>query len=348
MVSVFPRRGWNVHEVVDAGHRPIRRNDADRQDRLPRAKELSSAGPARGPARARRVRLQLGRGASQLRSRSFETGWRRTSRSSAAPTRANADLLRKELGLLADAVDWHPERHSLSSGSPSSSATRRPCSPAGRGGSGCSASRPGPRPRPHRLRPNGNASSRTSTLRSPSTRSGSCVRTRRRLPEGIVTEAHRTHPVIGCSEAGTPEPRVSRSRGVRPRARPGASPGAAARSCGARLLGAVRSRSFVANRAEAAGLGPEAVQDLKLAAGEVGANVFRATRTESRACGPGSLTTHWSARCAMAGRGSTTRSRATSSQVAGRRAVGGSRSRGGSAMPLRSGRARPGRASACT
>ena len=40
-----------------------------------------------------------------------------------------------------------------------------------------------------------------STLRSPSTRSGSCVRTQRELPEGIVTEAHRTHPVIGCSEA---------------------------------------------------------------------------------------------------------------------------------------------------
>ena len=94
------------------GHRPIRRNDADRQDRLPPAKELSSA---RAPPEGRLEHdAFVYSSAEEFLAAAVpfvRDGLAANEPVLGAPTRANADLLRKELGILADAVDWHPDRH---------------------------------------------------------------------------------------------------------------------------------------------------------------------------------------------------------------------------------------------
>jgi anti-sigma regulatory factor (Ser/Thr protein kinase) len=260
------------------GQGPVCRTDAGRRDRLPRAKEVSSA---RAPPEGRLEHdAFVYNSAEELLSAAVpfvREGLAANEPVLAAPTSANADLLRKELGVLADAVDWarQPERHKpverlavfvrYSQGMLARGARRirllsEPV---------CLDSPSAPVTTEWKR-----YESYLNVALAPYSIWLLCPYPATELPAGVVADAPRMHPTLRCKER-----RVESAEYVEPEvfARNLDRMPLSAPSEGTEVVFHAPSevRRFVAQRGKGVGLGPEAVDQLRLATGEVAANVFR-------------------------------------------------------------------------
>jgi anti-sigma regulatory factor (Ser/Thr protein kinase) len=253
------------------------RADAGRRDQLPRAKEVSSA---RAPPEGRLEHdAFVYNSAEELLSAAVpfvRDGLAANEPVLAAPTSANVDLLRKELGVLADGVDWasHPERHKpverlalfvryaegmLARGARRIRLLSEPV---------CLASTSAPETTEWKR-----YDSYLNVALAPYSIWLLCSYSAVELPAGVVADAPRMHPTLRNGERRVesgdyiePEAFARNLDRMPLRALP--------ESTEVRFHAPSEVRRFVAQRGEAAGLGPEAVDQLRLATGEVAANVF--------------------------------------------------------------------------